>query len=86
MYKLRLFISKTYADFLTMDQFLLDFKPKQMFRQTGSETNFKLSHGNFINNRITRKTRLFEGKYRNWSPHSKIMIEQRFKKDFDVPL
>ena len=32
-----------------MGQFLIDFQPKKN-DQTGKKTNFKLSHGNIINN------------------------------------
>ena len=50
--------SRTCTNFVTMDQFLLEFKSKEMFTQTDRQTNIKLLHGNTINNSITRKSRI----------------------------
>ena len=54
MYKQILF-TKTSTNYVTMDQFFLDFRPKEMFRQV----NFKFLNGNTINISITTKRRLF---------------------------
>ena len=68
---------------MTMNQFVLDFQPKKNFRQKDRQTNFKLLHGNTIDNSITIKIRLKNG---NETTHSKELAEQRYKKDFDVAL
>ena len=63
-------------------------KYQYLITQTDAQTNFKLSHGNIINSRITMKTRPFQPKknYGNQNTHSKVMSEKRFKKDFHVTL
>ena len=53
---------------------------------TDRQTNFKLSHGNTVNNSIFIKMRPFQQQqqiYGNWSTRVK---QQRFKKDFDAVL
>ena len=53
VHRLMLLTAKTYLNFMRIDQFLCDLQPKQIFRQA----NFKLSHGNKINNGIQLKRR-----------------------------
>ena len=52
--------------------------------RTDRQTNFKLLHGNTVNNSITIKKK--PKKYGNQSTRSKVMNDQRFKKHFDVAL
>ena len=75
---------KTCTNFVIMDKFLLDFYPKQMFKQT----NFKLSYDSSIKDSITIKTRLFQDTYthRNQSTHSKAKAEGRFKKELGLAM
>ena len=48
VHRLMLLTTKTYPNFVRIDQFLSDLLPEQMFRQT----NLKRSHDNEINNGI----------------------------------
>ena len=41
---------KTCPNFARIDQFLCNLQPKQIFRQAERQANFKLSHGNEIDN------------------------------------
>ena len=65
-----------------MDQFLLDFKSKQKFRQTNRQNlNSRIStplENETFSTTITRK------KSRKSENQSKVMVEQRCKKKFDV--
>ena len=47
---------------MTVDQFLLDFKTKEAFRQKNWHGSFTLPHDYIINNSITIKTRAFKQK------------------------
>ena len=58
MYELRLFASKTYTNFVTMNPFYLIFSLKQMFRPIDRQT----SNCNTINNSINTKMRPFQQK------------------------
>ena len=73
-----------------MDRFLFDFWLKQMLKQTGRQTKFKLLHDNTMNNIVSPLKRDFfnkkKKKNRNRSTHLKVLAEQRLKKYFDVAL
>ena len=85
IYELRLFTSKTSTNFETM--IIFTWISVQTNVKTDRQTIFKFSDGYTINNSITTKT-MFSTKiiYGNWTTNSKVMVEQRLKKDFDVTL
>ena len=75
---------KTYTNFMTIDQFLLDFLPKR----SGKQTIFKLSYGN-ITNSITMKMKYFQQKQqKKWKSDRlfKSNSRKKYKKEFDVTL
>ena len=78
VYGRRLFASKTYPKFVTLDNFLRNLWPKKF--SDDRQRNFKMSDGKNINYRKI-KTFPTKKKYENRNTRSKVMVEHPIKKE-----